>query len=903
MAHTFKQALELYNQNKLQQAELILDELLKDGNNGIDTLYLHGIIDFKLSKIALALEYFHKTSEKSPQHAESHYNMGLCYAYLEKTEEAVTHYKKALELNPRHANSMNNLGAIYFDRKELDKAEELYLKALACQPNNNNAMSNLGNVLFAKNKTEDALACYWSAVTMEPGEDVVFNKASAYNNIGFVHLEDRKINDSFKFFDKAIEVDPTYTEAYFNKARGYLLTGDFENGWINYEYRIKRKEFGKRKFLKPRLTEQDVNGKTIYVYTEQGLGDTIQFIRYLPLLKQKGAKIIFECNKKIVPMFADYKGFDVITEQISDDEPKYEYDYHIPLLSLPSYFNTNLSNIPGGVPYVFAKKELVEYWSQIINKDKNFKIGIVWAGNPGHIRDKDRSCKLGDFLPVFSIQGATVYIIQKGDAKFQARDILYPYVNMNDYNFDEKEPFFDTAAIMENLDLIITVDTSIAHLAGAMNRPVWVLLSYIPDWRWMLDRSDTPWYPSMRLYRQEKAGDWSPVFATIKTEIEKLIAYKTSVYKEPIQFFKEEKANIQPKEKERIYLGLSSGENFGWGVCSNYLKKELSKRVDVINIDENKNIADTGHAEGAVFHALTDLNFYSMYNVRGTKNYGYTFFENELNSNSVENAKKYDKIFAGSTWCKDKMTEKGINNSDVLIQGIDPELFYPIDNEPESNLFVVFSGGKFELRKGQDLVLSAIKILQQKYSDIVLINAWYNMWPASLNTMAASNYIKFQLSGKTWLDQMRYICAINDIDGEKIFTLPLTPNNKTRELYKKTSIGLFPNRCEGGTNLVLMEYMACGKPVIASYNSGHKDILNEENSYPLKSMKELKINDGSGNLVCDWQEPNLDEIVAFLEYAYSHRDEIKQTGKKAGKDMAELTWAKSASTLLERITL
>ena len=191
-------------------------------------------------------------------------------------------------------------------------------------------------------------------------------------------------------------------------------------------------------------------------------------------------------------------------------------------------------------------------------------------------------------------------------------------------------------------------------------------------------------------------------------------------------------------KKESIYLGLSSGENFGWGVCSKYLKFELAKKVNVINLDERKDLVQKGSTDGSIFHALTDLNFFPLFNVTGKRNYGYTFFENELNQNSVENAKKYDKVFAGSTWCREKMIEKGITNSELLIQGVDPELFYPIEENEESNLFRIFSGGKFELRKGQDLVLKAIKILQQKYTNIILINAWYNIWPATMMTMGLS---------------------------------------------------------------------------------------------------------------------------------------------------------------------
>ncbi len=212
-----------------------------------------------------------------------------------------------------------------------------------------------------------------------------------------------------------------------------------------------------------------------------------------------------------------------------------------------------------------------------------------------------------------------------------------------------------------------------------------------------------------------------------------------------------------------------------------------------------------------------------------------------MNEEAVKNAVNYDIILGGSSWNETKLKEKGIKNTGVLIQGIDSELFYPVEKEKKNDLFIIFSGGKFELRKGQDLVLKAIQILQQKFSDIILINAWYNMWPQTMQSMEVSRHIKYEHKGETWKNFMVNLCQINKIDGNKVFTLPITPNNKLRELYLNSDIGLFPNRCEGGTNLVLMEYMACGKPVIASFNSGHKDILTESNSLSLKYMHEFKL--------------------------------------------------------------
>jgi len=356
---------------------------------------------------------------------------------------------------------------------------------------------------------------------------------------------------------------------------------------------------------------------------------------------------------------------------------------------------------------------------------------------------------------------------------------------------------------------------------------------------------------------------------------------------------------------EMLYLGLKAGDNYGWGVCSRYLIKELSKKVNIFVLKESNESQKKQYVPGKLFHALTGVDFFSMFEThRGTENYGYTFFENELTKNSIENSKKYDLVLAGSSWCRDRMMEKGIHNCGVLIQGIDPNYFYPVTTEKDQGKFVIFSGGKFELRKGQDLVLRAVKILQEKYPDVFLVNCWYNMWPESIKLMKYSKHINFEYKNNcSWTDLMSHIYKINDLDQSRIDTMELVPNEKQREIFKHTDIGVFPNRCEGGTNLVMMEYMACGKPVIASNTSGHKDIVTRENALLLNDLKNMNIVDANGIMIGRWQEPSLDELVSSLEFAYHNRDQMKTTGERAGQDLKKFTWEKSAKQLLNILSL
>lgn len=372
-----------------------------------------------------------------------------------------------------------------------------------------------------------------------------------------------------------------------------------------------------------------------------------------------------------------------------------------------------------------------------------------------------------------------------------------------------------------------------------------------------------------------------------------------------------------------IYLILPVGSYHGWGVCGKYLTKELSRITDVklITYDFNESaIADpidyyflkskfAGQEESEKFKSgLKKLDYPTLQAIngpmlpwqvtdRGNFKVGYTFFEdNILQENYIKNAKdNFDLVITGSKWCEEVLKQYGLNNVETVIQGIDPQIFNPSNNEKKyfNDKFVIFSGGKFELRKGQDLVIKAYKILQDKYKDVMLITNWFNKWETSFSSMKASPFINFSANSNDYYVRMNQILSDNGIDTSRLINLPPTPNTAMARIYKNTDIGLFPNRCEGGTNLVLMEYMACGKPTIASFNTGHKDILTPKNSIMLNKMKTITINDGKRDITT-WDEPDLDELVSNLEWAYNNRDKLTKIGNTAGKNMSQLTWEKSA---------
>lgn len=345
-------------------------------------------------------------------------------------------------------------------------------------------------------------------------------------------------------------------------------------------------------------------------------------------------------------------------------------------------------------------------------------------------------------------------------------------------------------------------------------------------------------------------------------------------------------------------MALPEGQNYGWGLCGAYLRKELAK---IAQVEEVAAQSAPQNLDAALFYALEGVSLKPWTKARGKKNVGYVFFENELDGTSLQNAAQSDLILGGSTWCCERMKDEGVGHCDVLLQGVDPEIFHAQEDFAPKDKFVIFSGGKFELRKGQDVVLKAFSCLQDKYPDLHLVTTWHNQWPDSLKTMKISPHIRFDLQGESWKEQLHYLCALNGIDASRVQVCPLMPQHKMPGIIARTHLGIFPNRCEGGTNLVLMEYMACGKPAIATYSSGHRDILSEQNSILLKSFNTLVVNSSSGKPMIRWDDPSLDEVVAAIEHAYHYRGETKKLGLQAAEDLRKMTWSVMAEKLMNFI--
>ena len=350
-----------------------------------------------------------------------------------------------------------------------------------------------------------------------------------------------------------------------------------------------------------------------------------------------------------------------------------------------------------------------------------------------------------------------------------------------------------------------------------------------------------------------------------------------------------------------LFYGGRPGGTHGWGVCNRYLIDELSKLTSLAPLTENHPLWNSPALPGDLFTPLGNHEFTPVTPARGERNFAYTFFEAEPNRRSIENAKRFDIVFAGSTWCLDRMKAHGIRHGEVLVQGVDGLVFNPKPRTRADGHFRIFSGGKFELRKGQDLVLRAFKILQNIYPDMVLVTAWYNHWPQLMSLMARAPGMRFELINGSWIEQMEHVYRLNGIDPSRVMTVPLASQAQMAEIYRESDVGLFPNRCEGGTNLVLMEYMACGRPAVVTAGTGHLDVVHEGNAILLRHLRELNIGGPDNEVAARWIEPSVEEVVAQIEFAYQNRTVTEELGRQAAADMKEWTWERAARTILGRI--
>lgn len=468
-----------------------------------------------------ALSCYRKTLELKPDHTEAGHNAGLTLKDLGRFDDAVLYYQKALQFRPDTAEIHYNLGNVYKEAARFQEAVSCYQKAIDLDNDMVEAHYNMANALKESGVLGEAVSCYERVLEIAP------DHFGALNNGALAYRDSGQIDRAMEMFKQALNVRPDHVEIRWNRALALLLCGEFVEGWKEYDVRFYRDDLRTtypRRFEKPRWDGSSFGEKTLLVHHEQGLGDTIQFVRYLPMVKERGGRVVLEVHESMLDLCRNFPGADHVISRPLDQDLNVPFDCYVPLLSLPGIFNTTLDTIPSNTPYLLASPEISEAWKDNLDTT-DFKIGLVWAGNPGHKDDGNRSCPLSLFAPLNRIPGVAVYALQKND-NLRSREALQQlgFADLGEALTD----FSITAGIIANLDLIISVDTAVAHLAGAMGKPVWILLPFVPDWRWLMEREDSPWYPTARLFRQKQRGDWTEVIGRVAAQVNVMAGQRTA---------------------------------------------------------------------------------------------------------------------------------------------------------------------------------------------------------------------------------------------------------------------------------------------------------------------------------------------------------------------------------------
>jgi tetratricopeptide (TPR) repeat protein len=538
-------SLILQHQDRYEEALINLDKALRIEPRHVTTLNNKGHILWRLKRSEEALDFLNRALTIEPKHADALCNRGNVLTDLKRFEEALRDYDAALKISARDAIVINNRANVLWALDRRDEALRAYETAFAISSKDLSILKDYGSALLFSDREADALRCFESALERKP-DDIYFTykrgtalakldrfeealtcfdralefeaeNVDALNGRGNVLSALSRAAEAIASYDRALQIAPETPESHWNRSLTLLRQGHFDEGWREYEWRWKTANFTTkpRDFEEPLwLGEEPIVGKTILLHAEQGFGDTIQFGRYIPLVAKLGAKIIVEVQPPLKSIFSNIEGAAAV---IGAGEDVPAFDVHCPLLSLPFALKTQIDTIPGDVPYLTADPARASKFGSLVRSNGERLIGLAWAGRPTFGGDKTRSIGLERMTSMLSVPGIRFVAIQK-DLRPGDSEILAKFPNV-DWVGDQLTDFGDTAGLMSGLDLVISSDTSVVHLAGALERPVWVLLEHTPDWRWLLDRGDCPWYPTARLFRQPNPGDWESVISAVVSEL------------------------------------------------------------------------------------------------------------------------------------------------------------------------------------------------------------------------------------------------------------------------------------------------------------------------------------------------------------------------------------------------
>jgi len=559
-----KLAKNLKRENHTDQAINYYKKALEISPNDVNANFeLAGIL-YSEGKTKEAIKYYEKSIELSPSCSQAYFNTALCFIQTKETEKAITHLKKAIELNPSYTRAYRQLGILLHNHKRDSEAIQYFKKALQIQPDSFSIMLLLGKALKNMDKLPEAIQYFRQALEKNPNNlSAILEVANSMNmlctdeesleeaielykkalnidpslnsvryNIAYTLKRIGKIDEALPYYNEVLKINPEYAQARFSRALAFLTLGDFDSGWKEYEWRWQAYRETPKKFSEPIWDGSNPAGKRILLIAEQGLGDTFQFIRYAQILKNLGATVIVQTQKPLATLLplCDY-----IDEVVPRGAPLPQFDCYSYLMTMPLILKTNVNTVPDNIPYISADPNLIQLWKEKLSSDKNFKIGICWQGNQSYRTQalkhavSAKSMHVGQFKPLAEIPGVSLYCLQKMSGEEQLNEIDFKVHTFGD-DFDKSHGrFMDTAAIIKNLDLVVSVDTSICHLSAALGTKVWTILPKPADWRWMLEITSTPWYPNMTLFRQTKIGDWKSIMQQIANKLSTALVPETEI--------------------------------------------------------------------------------------------------------------------------------------------------------------------------------------------------------------------------------------------------------------------------------------------------------------------------------------------------------------------------------------
>ena len=496
----------------------VFDDAIQFFNDSLKILPNQPIVLFNQAIAYKQLNFFDKALicydraiQLKPDYFEAYFNQANLLNELNFYDEAIVSYQRAAQFQPNFFAIYVNWGNTLRSLKRYDEALDSYDRAIQLKPDDFAPHNGKGNTLHELKRYDEALTAYDRAIQLKPDD------FAPHNGKGNTLQDIKRYDEALTAYDRAIQLKPDSAKSYWNKSLLKLLHGEFEEGWKLYEWRRQNEDFKKNyKFYDSPLWlgKESLHNKTLLVESEQGLGDIIQFCRYIPMLLKLNARVILETPKTLTSIIKTITGNFLVLEK---GQALTNFDYHIPIMSLPFAFKTTIHNIPTSVPYLFSDKTKKEYWNKKLGKKTQPRIGLVWSGSASHKNDKNRTIPLKDLEPIVKLP-FEFHSLQKEIREYD-QTTLFEFKQIHQHQ-NELNDFADTAALIEEMDLIISVDTSVAHLAGALGKDIYILLAYHPDYRWLLNRKDSPWYPTCTLFRNSKNDDWSDVVLEIKSNLQ-----------------------------------------------------------------------------------------------------------------------------------------------------------------------------------------------------------------------------------------------------------------------------------------------------------------------------------------------------------------------------------------------